>query len=87
MNDQKQEENGNQLQRANICWWALGMKIVIPVLPSMGSYTGGVAWLCVKDNCFDLLALRNCKFQPEKKSDIGDFEPSGAKQLHYTKNW
>ena len=52
------------------------MKIVIPVLPSIRSYTSQDTRSCVIDDCFDLLAFAHCKFQSEKKSD---FEPSDAK--------
>ena len=57
----------------------VGMKIAIPVLPSMGLYTSDDARSCVNDDCFDLLAFANCKISVRKKSDIGDFEPSDAK--------
>ena len=63
MNDQKQDENGNQLQRAN-----MGMKIAISVLPSIGLYTSDDARLCVHDDDDDdLPAFANRKFQSEKK--------------------
>ena len=34
---------------------------------------------CVNDDCFDLTAFANHKFQSEKKSNIGDFASSPAK--------
>ena len=59
----------------------VGMKIAIPVLPSMGHTYRDNAWSCVNDDYFYLLAFGNWKFQSEKekeKSDIGSFEPSSA---------
>ena len=57
----------------------VGMKIVIPVLPSIGSYINDDARSCVNDDCFDLPAFVNRKFQSEKKSDIDNFKPFVAK--------
>ena len=57
----------------------VGMKIAISVLPSIGVYIRDDARSCVNDDCFDLPAFSNRKFQSEKKSDIGDFAPSRAK--------
>ena len=57
----------------------VGMKIVIPVLPSIGAYISDDARSCVNDDYFDLPSFWNRKFQSEKKSDIGDFAPSRAK--------
>ena len=54
----------------------VGTKIVIPVLPSIGSYISDDARSCVNDDCFDLPALANivCKSQiSEKKFNLGDF--------------
>ena len=36
---------------------------------------------CVNDDCFDLPAISNRKFQSGKKSDFGDFASSAAKNL------
>ena len=57
----------------------VGMKIVIPALPSIGAYISDDARSCVNDDYFDLPSFWNRKFQSEKKSDIGDFAPSHAK--------
>ena len=57
----------------------VGMKIAIPVLPSIGAYIKDDARSCVNDDYFDLLSFSNRKFQSEKKSDIGDFAPARAK--------
>ena len=55
------------------------MKIAIPVLPSIGLYISDDARSCVNDDCFDLPAFANCKFQSEKKkSDLGDIASSPA---------
>ena len=35
----------------------VGMKIAIPVLPSIGAYISDDASLCVNDDCFDLPAI------------------------------
>ena len=70
MNDQKQEENKHLL---------VGMKITIPVLPSISAYISDDARSCVNDDYFDLPSFSNRKFQSEKKPDIGDFAPSRAK--------
>ena len=45
----------------------VGMKIAIPVLPSIGSYISDGARSCVNDDCFDLSAFANCKFSVRKK--------------------
>ena len=58
----------------------VGMKIAIPVLPSIGVYISDDARSCVNDDCFDLPAFSNCKFQSGKKSDFGDFASSSAKR-------
>ena len=52
----------------------VGMKIAIPVLLSISDD----ARSCVNDDCFDLPAFSNCKFQSEKKSDFGDFRISSS---------
>ena len=57
----------------------VGMKIAIPVLPSIGAYISDDARSCVNDDCFDLPAFSNRKFQSGKKSDFGDFASSSAK--------
>ena len=41
----------------------VGMKVAIPVLPSIGSYISDGARSCVNDDCFDLPAFANRKFQ------------------------
>ena len=56
----------------------LGMKITIPLLPSIGLYIIDDARSCVNNDCFDLPGFSNRKFQSEKKSDLGDFAPSRA---------
>ena len=56
------------------------MKIAIPVLPSLGAYISDDARSCVNDDCFDLPAFSNRKFQSGKKSDFGDFASSSAKR-------
>ena len=48
----------------------LGMKIAIPVLPAIGSYISDDSRSCVNDDCFDLPAFTNRKYQSEKKSPI-----------------
>ena len=60
----------------------VGMKVAIPVLPSIGAYISDDAWSCVglNDVCFDLPAFSNRKFQSGKKSDFGDFASSAAKR-------
>ena len=63
-----------QMLQVNIL--QLTMKILIPLLLSMGMYTSYDALSCINDDCFDLLAFTNFS---KKKSDIVDLEPSGAK--------
>ena len=58
----------------------VGMNIAIPVLPSIGVYISDDARSCVNDDCFDLPAISNRKFQSGKKSDFGDFASSSAKR-------
>ena len=58
----------------------VGMKKMIPVLPSIGSNISDDVRLCVNDDCFDLPAFTNRKFLSEKMSDIGDFASSPAKR-------
>ena len=57
----------------------MGMKITIPVLPFMVSYTSVDARSCVNDDCFDLPTFGNCKIQSKKKSNLGDFVSLSAK--------
>ena len=57
----------------------VGMKIAIPVLPSIGAYITDDARSCVNDDCFDLPAFSNRKFQSGKKSDFGDFASSAKR--------
>ena len=58
----------------------MGIKIAIPVLPSIGACISDDARLCVNDDCFDLPAISNRKFQSGKKSDFGDFASSAARR-------
>ena len=58
----------------------VGMKIVIPVVPSIGAYISDDARSCVNDDCFDLPAFSNRKFQSGKKSKFGDFASFSAKR-------
>ena len=79
MNDQKQEQTRtSDWQRTLIL--LVGMKIAIPVLSSIGAYISDDARSCVNDDCFDLPAFSNRKFQSGKKSDFGDFASSSAKR-------
>ena len=65
----------------------MGTKIAIPVLPSIGAHISDDARSCVNDDCFDLPAFSNQKFQSGKKSDFGDFASSSAKRAAlYDKN-
>ena len=83
MNDQKQEEHGEPATGSEHL--LVGMKIAIPVLPSIGAYISDNARSCVHDDCFDLPAFSNRKFQSGKRSDFGDFAFL-LKGLHYMKN-
>ena len=65
----------------------VGMKIFIPVLSSMGSYTSDDTRSCVNDDCFDLPAFANPKFQSEKSPILAILNLLVLKQLHYIKNW
>ena len=58
----------------------VGMKIAIPVLPSIGAYISDDTRSCVNDDCFDLPAFSNRKFQSGKESDFGDFASSSVKR-------
>ena len=58
----------------------VGIKITIPVLPSLGAYISDDARSCVNDDCFDLPAFSDRKFQSGKKFDFGDFVSSSAKR-------
>ena len=62
----------------------VGIKIGIPVLPSMGSYTSDDAWSCVSSDCFDLPAFANRKFQSEKGLIMAISKV--LKWLHYIKH-
>ena len=63
----------------------VGMKIAIPVLPSIGAYISDDARSCANDDCFDLPAFSNRKFQSGKKSDFGDFASSAKRAALYEK--
>ena len=78
MNDQKQEEKREPATGSKHL--LVGMKIAIPVLPSIDEYISDDARLCVNNDCFDLPAFSNRKFQSERKSDFGDFTSSSAKR-------
>ena len=58
----------------------VGMKIAIPMLPSIGAYISDDARSCVNDDCVDFPAFSNRKFQSGKKSDFRDFASSSAKK-------
>ena len=45
----------------------VGKKILIPVLPLIATYISDDARSCVNDDCFDLPAFSNRKFQSGKK--------------------
>ena len=79
MNDQKQEKTGTRYSSTVSEHLLVGIKIAIPVLPFMGSYTSNYSRSCVNDDCSDLLAFANCRILVRKKSDIGNFESSDAK--------
>ena len=66
----------------------VGMKIAIPVLPSIGSYISDDrdARSCVNDDCFDLPAFTNRKFQSEKSLILEISHLLLLKGLHYIKN-
>ena len=64
----------------------VSMKIAIPVLPSIGAYISDDVRSCVNDDCFDLLAFSNRKFQSGKESDFGDFASSSAKRAALYEN-
>ena len=58
----------------------VGMKIVIPVLPSIGAYISDDARSCVNHDYFDLPTF----FQSEKKSTILEISHLPMlKRLHY----
>ena len=48
----------------------VGKKIAIPVLPFIDSYISDDARSCVSDDCFDLPAFTNHKFQSGNKGSI-----------------
>ena len=64
----------------------VGMKIAIPVIPSIGAYISDDVRSCVNDDCFDLPAFSNRKFQSGKKSDLGNFASSSAKRAALYEN-
>ena len=77
----EQSKSGRKWEPATVSEHLLvGMKIAIPVLPSIGAYISDDARSCVNDDCFDLPAFSNRKFQSGKKSDFGDFTSSSAKR-------
>ena len=47
-----------------------------PSVTPIGSYISDEARSCVNDDCFDLPAFSNRKFQSGKKYDFGDFASS-----------
>ena len=63
----------------------VGMKITIPVLPSIGVYISDDARSYVNDDCFDLPAFSNRKFQ-EKCPILAISNLTPVKWLHYIKN-
>ena len=64
----------------------VGMKIAIPVLSSIGVYIRDDARSCVNDDCFDLPAFSNRKFQSEKSPTLEISHLLVLKRLHYMKN-
>ena len=56
MNNQKEKQQKPAMASEHLL---VVIKITIPVLPSMGSYTNDNTRLCVNDDCFDLLAFAN----------------------------
>ena len=85
MNSQKQEKMESIYCEQTFA--GVGMKITIPVLPSMGSCTNDDARSCVNnDDCFDLPAFANRKIAVRKESSIGNFQPSDAKTAALYKN-
>ena len=51
-----------------------------PSVTLLGACSSDDARSCVNDDCFDLPAISNRKFQSGKKSDFGDFASSSAKR-------
>ena len=64
----------------------VGMKITIPVLPFIGALISDDARLCVNDDCFDLPAFSNRKFQSGKSQILEISHLLLLKGLHYMKN-
>ena len=64
----------------------VGMKIAIPVLPSIGTYISDDARSCVNDDCFDLSAFSNRKFQSGKSLILEISHLLLLKGLHYMKS-
>ena len=64
----------------------VGMKIAIPVLPSIGACISDDARSCVNDDCFDLPAISNRKFQSGKSQIWEISHLLLLKGLHYMKN-
>ena len=60
--------------------FAGGHKNRDPSVTLLGACISDDARSCVNDNCFDLPAISNRKFQSGKKSDFGDFASSSAKR-------
>ena len=63
----------------------VGMKTAIPVLPSIGADISDDARSCVNDDCFDLLAFSNRKFQSGKRTILEISHLLLLKGLHYEK--
>ena len=85
MNDQKLEKSGTGCGEWTFAD-CVGMKIVIPVLLSMGSYTSDDTRSCVNDDCFDLPAFANRKFQSEKSLILAISNFLMLKRLHFIKD-
>ena len=64
----------------------VGMKIAIPVLPSIGVYIIDDARSCVNDDCFDLPAFSNRNFSQEKSPILEISHLLLLKGLYYMKN-
>ena len=66
----------------------ISMKIAITVsqCSSMGLYTSNMTLSHISNDCFDLPAFTNLQKFSQKKSDIGNFEPSHAKTAALYKN-
>ena len=64
----------------------VGMKIGIPVLPSIGAHISDDTRSCVNNDCFDLPAISNRKFQSGKSPILEILHLLLLKGLHYLKN-